>query len=56
VAEAVVLLPLFRVGEDRVRLVDLLEPILRGLVAGVPVGVVLKGELAERLLEVVDAT
>jgi len=55
VPETVVLLALFGVGEDRVRLVDLLEPVLRGLVVGVPVGVVLESELAERLLEVVEA-
>src|SRR3990172_11513139 len=53
VPEPVVLLPLFGVGEDRVRFVDLLEPLLRPLVSGVAVRVVLEGELAERLLDVV---
>ena len=51
-AEQVVLLALLGVGQDGVRLVDVLEPLLGGLVAGVPVGMVLARELAEGLLDV----
>ncbi len=49
--EAVVALPLLRVGEDVVRGLNLLEPRLRRLVAGVPVRVDLAHELAIRLLD-----
>ena len=52
-AEAVVVLPLLLVGEDVVRGLHLLEALLRGLVAGVRVGVVLARELAVRLLDLV---
>jgi hypothetical protein len=53
VAELVVARALLRVGEDLVRLGDLLERLLGLLVAGVAVGVVLERELAVRLLDVV---
>ena len=45
-AELVIALAFFRVGKYIVRLVDFLELLLGGLVAGVQVGVVLFGELA----------
>ena len=51
-AQEVVLLALLRVGQDGVGLVDVLEPLLGGLVAGVAVRVMLPGELAEGLLDV----
>ena len=51
-AEQVVLLALVRVREDGVCLVDVLEPLLGGLVAGVPIGVMGTRELPERLLDV----
>src|SRR5207244_4162436 len=50
-AEAVVRLPLLRVGEDVVRRLHLLEALLGGLVARVRVRVVLARELAVRLLD-----
>ena len=50
-AELVVLLALLGVAEHLVGLVDLLELRLGGLVAGVHVGMVLAGELAVRLLD-----
>jgi hypothetical protein len=53
VAELVVGGALLVVLEDVVGLVDLLELLLRGLVARVAVRVMLHGELAERLLDVV---
>src|SRR4029079_3872754 len=46
-----VALPRVLVGQDGVRLVDVLELLLGGLVARVLVGVVVPGELAERLLD-----
>src|SRR5918996_4533997 len=49
-AARVVRLALVRVGQDRVRLLHLLEALLGGLVAGVAVRVVLAGELAVGLL------
>src|SRR5262249_6360943 len=49
--ELVVLGALARVRQDRVRLVDLLEPLLRRLVAGVLVRVRLAGKLSEGLLD-----
>ena len=49
--ERVVPLPLLRVGEDLVGLVDLLEALGGGLVTRVLVGVVLPGELPVRLLD-----
>src|SRR5581483_11447900 len=52
-AEAVVLLALLRVGEQVVRRLDVLEPLLRLLVAGVAVRVVLARKLAIRLLDLV---
>ena len=52
-AELVVLLALLGVGERLVGLADLLELLLRRLVARVLVGVVLARELAERLLDLV---
>ena len=45
--ELVVLLPLFRIAEHLIGLVDLLESILGGLVALVNVGVMLAGKLPE---------
>jgi hypothetical protein len=45
VAVGVVTLPLLGVAEDAVRLRRLLEPVLGFLVAGVPVGMVLEGQL-----------
>src|SRR4029077_13026218 len=45
--ELVVLLPLLRIAEDLVGLVDLLEPLLGRLVALVHVRVMFAGELAE---------
>ena len=51
-AELVVELALLGVGQDRVGLVDVLEPLLGGLVARVPVRMVLARELAEGLLDV----
>src|SRR5262249_21197876 len=51
-AQAVVLLALVGIGQDRVGLVDRLEARLGGLVAGLLVRVVLAGELAEGLLDV----
>src|SRR5262249_29844418 len=50
--ESVVRRALVGIGEHRVRLVDRLEAILGGLVAGIAVGVVLHGELPIRLLDV----
>src|SRR5262245_5315451 len=50
-AEFVVLLALRRIAEDFVRLVDLLEPRLGRLVAGVHVRMVLARQLAERLFD-----
>src|SRR5262249_20513733 len=52
-AGVVVLLALLSVGQDVVRLGDLLEPLLRLGVALVGVGVVLAGELPVRLLDLV---
>src|SRR6185503_9637015 len=52
-AEGVVLLPLLLVGQRVVRLLHLLEPLLRRRVPRVVVGVVLAGELAVRLLDLV---
>src|SRR5204863_3300838 len=52
-AVAVVLLPLLLVGEDVVRRLHLLEALLRGLVAGIRVGMVLACELPVRLLDFV---
>jgi len=53
-AEAVVLRALLRIGEDLVRLGDLLELLLRlRLVLLVAVGMPLERELAERLLDLV---
>src|SRR5205085_6455033 len=52
-AEGVVLLPLLRVGEEVVGVLHLLEPLLGGVVARVPVRVVLAGELAVGLLDLV---
>src|SRR4029078_4125360 len=54
-AEAVVLLPLLRVGEYVVGALDLLEALLRRGVARVRVRVVLARELAVRLLDLVLA-
>ena len=51
-AELVVLGPLFRVAQDRVGLLDLLEPGLGRLVPGVEVGMVFPGQLAVGLLDV----
>src|SRR5690606_18564674 len=51
VAEAVVGGPLLRVLEALIGLVDFLELVLAGFVAGVAVGVELHGELAERALQ-----
>src|SRR5699024_4793209 len=50
-ALVVVLLALLRRAEDRVRLGDLLEPVLRLLVARVGVGVIVASELAVGLLD-----
>ena len=50
-AAGVVALALVGVGQDRVRLLHLLEALLRRLVAGVAVRVVLAGELAVGLLD-----
>src|SRR5690606_11525539 len=50
-AEAVIGRALLRVLEALIGLVDLLELVLAGLVAGVAVGVELHGELAERTLQ-----
>jgi len=50
-AVAVVAAALLRVGEDRVGLVDLLEALLRLLVAGVAVGVVLQRQAPVRGLD-----
>ena len=50
-AELVVLLALGRIAEDLVGLVDLLELVLGGGVAGLGVRVVLTGQLPERLLD-----
>src|SRR5580765_5509042 len=50
-AQLVVFAALFRIAEHLVGLVDLLEAGLRRLVARIDVGVVLPGELAERLLD-----
>src|SRR5438477_1943042 len=47
--ERVVLLALVRIGQDGIRLVDVLEPPLRRLVTGFDVRVVLPGQLAEGL-------
>jgi len=47
----VVLGPLVGIGQDRVRLVDVLESLLGRLVAGLLVRVVLAGELPEGLLD-----
>ena len=52
-AERSYCLALLLVGEDVVRSLHLLEALLRGLVAGVRVGVVLARELAVRLLDLV---
>jgi hypothetical protein len=54
-ATAVVLLALLRVAQDVVRLGDLLEPLLRRLVARVVVRVVLLGQAVIRLLDLGDA-
>ena len=51
VAEAVIGRALLGIGEDRIGLVDLLEPPRRVLAAAVAVGVVFHGELAEGSLE-----
>ena len=51
VAEAVVQTPLFRVGEDRVRLGALLELFLGRLVARVSIGMVFERQLAVRALD-----
>src|SRR5690606_15048536 len=53
--DLVVFLALFRIGEDRVRLGDVLEALLRRLVARVGVGVELLGELAVGALDLVLA-
>jgi hypothetical protein len=50
-AAGVVLLALVLVGQDRVRLLDLLEALLGGRVIGVRVGVVLTRKLAVGLLD-----
>src|SRR5262249_7063339 len=50
-AQLVVLPPLLRIAEHLVGLVDLFEPALGRLVAGVHVGVVFAGELAVGLLQ-----
>src|SRR5262249_58609767 len=50
-AELVVLLPLLRIAEDFVRLVDLLELRLGGLVPWVHVRMMLARQLPERLLD-----
>ncbi len=50
-AELVVLLSLLAVSQDFVRFVDFLELGLGGLVPGIYVGMVLAGELPERLLQ-----
>src|SRR5690606_26237151 len=50
-AELIVLLPLLRVGEDRIRLPDLLEALRRTRVVPVRVRMVLLGELAIRPLD-----
>ena len=52
-AEGVVLLALVGVGQEVVGRLDVLEPLLRGRVARVPVRVVLAGELAVGLLDLV---
>ena len=52
VAELVVLGPLLRVAEDRVGLLDLLEPGLGRLVPGIEVGMVFAGQLPVGLLDV----
>src|SRR5699024_6460716 len=50
-ADGVVLLALLRVGEDRIGLADVLETLLRRLVARVGVRVPLAGQLAVGLLQ-----
>jgi hypothetical protein len=50
-AQLVVLLPLVRIAQDFVRLVDLLELALRRLVARINVRVILARELPVRLLD-----
>ena len=54
-AEAVVFCFLIGVGQDGIGLVDLLELLLRALVAGVSVRMVLHGHLAERGLDLILA-
>src|SRR5204862_5203633 len=49
----VVLLALLGIGQRVVGLLDLLEPLLRGVVAGVPIRVVLAGELGVGPLDLV---
>ncbi len=50
-AEAVIGRALLAIGEDLIGLVDLLEPPLARLVAGIAIGVPLHGKLAERRLQ-----
>ena len=50
-AETIVGRALLGIGEDRIGLVDLLEPAGRFLAPAIAVGVVLHGELTERRLE-----
>src|SRR5205085_1459592 len=52
-AERVVLLPLLGVGEQVVGVLNLLEPLLRGRISGIAVGVVLARKLAVGLLDLV---
>ncbi len=54
-AVKVVLLPFFRILQRFMRLVDLLELLLSGLVAGIEVGVVLAGQFAVGFLYIGDA-
>src|SRR2546426_10728157 len=51
--QLVVLLPLVRVAQDVVRLVDLLEAVGGLRIVGITIGVVLLGEAAKRLLDLV---
>jgi len=53
--ELVVLLALFRIRQHRVGLVDQFEPLLRGLVARVPVGVQFHRKAPIRLLDLFRA-
>ena len=50
-AKQVVAAPAVRVGQDRVSLARLLEPLMRDRVVGITVGVGVHGDLAERPLQ-----